>query len=236
MTDNGTRRLTPWFLFGQALGTFRARWKRVLGVGAVVTAFTVTAGTLLDLMFENKEAQNDGKIALGFALASVALSAANGFGTTFLSGVLDRTVGEHQHGHDAESLWQLLRRIPYGPLIIADILALFLKIFGFVLLIIPGFIAITLLSVVGPVVMIEGTGPVAALRRSAQLVRPFFWLTFVAVTIPIIFENLLGDCARQGGVVPRLPPPSRRRCGDRCTRGHLRVTGRGDVGVPPPRA
>ncbi len=73
MTDNGTRRLTPWFLFGQALGTFRARWKRVLGVGAVVTAFTVTAGTLLDLMFENKEAQNDGKIALGFALASVAL-------------------------------------------------------------------------------------------------------------------------------------------------------------------
>ncbi len=107
--------------------------------------------------------------------------------------MLDRTVGEHQHGHAAESLWQLLRRIPYGPLIIADILALFLKIFGFVLLIIPGFIAITLLSVVGPVVMIEGTGPVAALRRSAQLVRPFFWLTFAAVTIPIIFENMLGD-------------------------------------------
>lgn len=193
MTDNDTRRLTPWFLFGQALRTFAARWKRVLGVGAVVTAFTVTVGTLLELMFEHQEAQNDGKVAWAFAFASIALGAANGFGTTFLSGVLDRTVGEHQYGHEAESLWQLLRRIPYAALIIADILALFLKIFGFVLFIVPGFIAITLLSVVGPVVMIEGTRPVAALRRSAQLVRPFFWLTFVAVTIPIVFENLLGD-------------------------------------------
>ena len=165
----------------------------MLGVGAVVTAFTVTVGTLLELMFESKEAQNDGKGRVAFAFASIALSAANGFGTTFLSGVLDRTVGEHQHGHERESLWQLLRRIPYVALIVADILALLLKIFGFVLLIVPGFIAITLLSVVGPVVMIEGTGPVEALRRSAQLVRPFFWLTFVAVTIPIVFENLLGD-------------------------------------------
>ena len=193
MTDNDTQQLTPWFLFGQALRTFVARWKRVLGVGVVVTTFTVTVGTLLELMFEHKQEQNDGKVAWAFAFASIALSAANGFGTTFLSGVLDRTVGEHQHGHDRESLWQLLRRIPYTALIIADILALFLKILGFVLFIIPGFIAITLLSVVGPVVMIEGTGPVTALRRSAQLVRPFFWLTFVAVTIPIVFENLLGD-------------------------------------------
>ena len=57
----------------------------------------------------------------------------------------------------------------------------------------PGVVAITLLSVVGPVVMVEGTGAVAALRRSAKLVRPFFWLTFVAVTIPIVVENLLSD-------------------------------------------
>jgi hypothetical protein len=193
MTDTARPRLTPWFLFREAARTFAARWKRVLGVGATVTAFTVVVSTLLDMMFESKEAQTDGKVALAFALASVGLSAANGFGTTFLSGVLDRTVGEHQHGHPSETLWELLRRIPYVSLIVADLLALVVKIVGFVLLVIPGLIAITLLCVVGPVVMIEGRRPVASLRRSAQLVRPFFWLTFVAVTIPIVFENLLSD-------------------------------------------
>ena len=124
MTDKYTRRLTPWFLFAEALGTFRRRWKRVIGVGVTVTIFSVSVGTLLDLMFEDKQAQNDGKTAIAFALAALALSAANGFGTTFLSGVLDRTVGEDQHGHEAESLWQLLVRIPYVTLIVADILAL----------------------------------------------------------------------------------------------------------------
>lgn len=193
MTDAARLRLTPWFLFREAAGTFVARWKRVLGVGAAVTAFTVVATTLLDMMFDSQRAQNDGKVALVFALASLALSAANGFGTTFLSGVLDRTVGEHQHGHPAETLWELLRRIPYVTLIVADLLALIIKVFGFVLLVIPGLVAITLLCVVGPVVMIEGRRPVASLRRSAQLVRPFFWLTFVAVTVPILLENLLSD-------------------------------------------
>ena len=51
MTDKYTRRLTPWFLFAEALGTFRRRWKRVIGVGVTVTIFSVSVGTLLDLMF-----------------------------------------------------------------------------------------------------------------------------------------------------------------------------------------
>lgn len=187
------RRLTPLLLFRQAWGTFTARWKRVLGLGVVVSAVAIVSDSLLDVLLENHRGTAEGLALFAVIMASVALSAANGFGTTFLSGVLDRTVGEHQHGHPAESLWQLLRRIPYGWLILADILTIVIKVVGFILFVIPGFIAITLMCVVGPVVMVEKRRPFSAVRRSAQLVWPYFWLTFVAVTIPLLGENILTD-------------------------------------------
>jgi hypothetical protein len=187
------RRLTPPLLFRQAWGTFIARWKRVLGLGAVVSAVAITSDSALDVLFENYRDTATGVVLFAVIMASIALTAANGFGTTFLSGVLDRTVGEHQHGHPAESLWQLLRRIPYGWLILADILTIIIKVVGFILFVVPGIIAITLMCIVGPVVMIEGRRPFSAVRRSAQLVWPCFWLTFAAVTIPLLGENVLTD-------------------------------------------
>jgi hypothetical protein len=193
MTDIYNRRLTPWFLFVQAFSTFTARWKRVLGLGCTITAVTIVTDTLLDSMFDESHDNWSGLLGFSIAATAVALTAANGFGTTFLSGVLDRTVGEHQHGHPNESLWELLRRIPYVWLILADLLALVLKVIGFVLLVIPGLAAVTLLCVTGPVVMVEGCRPFSAVRRSAQLVWPYFWLAFVAVTIPIFFEAMVSD-------------------------------------------
>jgi hypothetical protein len=193
MTDLYTRRLTPWFLFREAFATFRARWPRVLGLGCTVSAVAITSDAFLDILVDRNRDHASGAAAFALAMTALALTAANGFGTTFLSGVLDRTVGEHQHGHEAESLWQLLRRIPYKWLILADILTIVLKVIGFILFIIPGLISITLLCIVGPVVMVEGRRPFSAVRRSAQLVWPYFWLAFVAVTLPLLFENVVAD-------------------------------------------
>jgi hypothetical protein len=190
--DYGVK-LTPRLLFGQAWGTFTGRWKRVLGLGAFVSAIAITSDSALDVLVENNRDTATGLALFGLVMASLALSAANGFGTTFLSGVLDRTVGEHQHGHPPETLWQLLLRIPYGWLILADILTIAIKVVGFILFVVPGIIAITLMCIVGPVVMVEKRRPFSAVRRSAQLVWPYFWLTFVAVTIPLLGENILTD-------------------------------------------
>ncbi len=193
MTDIYTRRLTPWFLFVQAFSTFTARWKRVLGLGCTITAVTIVTDTLLDSLFHEPQENWSGLLGLSLAVTAVGLTAANGFGTTFLSGVLDRTVGEHQHGHPNESLWELLRRIPYVWLILADLLALVLKVIGLLLLVIPGIVVATLLCITGPVVMVDGRRPFSAVRRSAQLVRRYFWLAVVAVTLPIFFEALVSD-------------------------------------------
>jgi hypothetical protein len=205
MIDPYTRRLTPSFLFAEAFGTFRDRWQRVLGIGLPISAVAILTTQVLDDLFDHDDPATSGWVAFALALASVSISAANGFGTTFLSGVLDRTVGEHQHGHEAERLGHLLLRIPYGWLILADLLALVFKVIGFVLLIVPGLVAMTLLCVIGPVVMVEHRRPWSALKRSAHLVRPFFWLTFVAVTIPLLFENWLTSVLESIDVLHGLP-------------------------------
>ena len=49
----------------------------------------------------------------------------------------------------------MLRSLPWGSLILADLLVALIVVVGLVALIIPGLIAITLLAVVGPVIEIE---------------------------------------------------------------------------------
>jgi hypothetical protein len=41
--------------------------------------------------------------------------------------------------------------------------------------------------------MIESRRPISAIRRSAQLVRPMFWIAFAAVTVPLLTESFLSD-------------------------------------------
>jgi hypothetical protein len=93
----------------------------------------------------------------------------------------------------------VLRSLPWGSLILADLLATLIIVVGLVALIIPGLIAITLLAVVGPVIELEHQPAVAGLRRSAHLVRPYFWRVAAFATLPLLLAN---------GIAAFLPDPS----------------------------
>ena len=58
-------------------------------------------------------------------------------------------------------------------------------------LLVPGLIAAVLLGVVGPLIVIEDLRVWPALRRSAQLVRPHFLMTFLLVFVPLRVEESL---------------------------------------------
>ena len=53
----------------------------------------------------------------------------------------------------------MLRSLPWGSLILADLLVTLIVVAGLVVLIIPGLIALTLLAVVGPVIELERRRP-----------------------------------------------------------------------------
>ena len=56
-------------------------------------------------------------------------------------------------------------------------------------MVVPGLIFYTFFSLVGPAVVMEDRGVFDGFRRSMRLVRGHFWLTFVLVTLPILFEE-----------------------------------------------
>lgn len=193
MSDQYTRRLTARYLIGEAAQTFRHRFWRVIAVGFVVALVASVLDTLFDRYVEHIE--GDLPIGLSSLLVGIAvvITGANTFGSTFLAGVLDQTVGEHQHGHHQERLSRILRTLPYLTLVVADIAVVGLRIAGLTIFIIPGLVVVTLTAIVGPVIIVEKRGALSAIRRSAELTWGAFWLTFRAVTVLMIGEALVSE-------------------------------------------
>src|SRR6202042_1739062 len=102
-------------------------------------------------------------------------------GAVFLSGFLCRLVTASEHGKtepgktepgktepgktgpeaEGSRIRDLLRSRPWGSLVLADLLVTLIVLVGLVALIVPGLIAITLLSVAGPVIELERQHAVA---------------------------------------------------------------------------
>jgi hypothetical protein len=195
----------------------RHAW-RILVVSIAVSAVTVAAELAADHLLDRADVAT----ALVGALSTSTLSL---LGAVFLSGFLCRLVSSTEHGAtehgatehgatehegktehektgqaaDGSRIRDVLRSLPWGSLILADLLTTLIIVVGLVALIIPGLIAITLLAVVGPVIELEHHPAVAGLRRCVHLVRPHFWRVAVFATLPLLLAN---------GIVAFLPDPS----------------------------
>jgi hypothetical protein len=174
----------------------RHAW-RILVVSIAVSAVTVAAELAADHLLDRADVTE----ALVGALSTSTLSL---LGAVFLSGFLCRLVSSTEHGKtgqaaDGSRIRDVLRSLPWGSLILADLLATLIIVAGLVALIIPGLIAITLLAVVGPVIELEHRSALAGLRRCVHLVRPHFWRVAAFATVPLLLAN---------GIVAFLPDPS----------------------------
>lgn len=142
----------------------------------------------VDIAVSDAWGLNLGKLAL--ALVLVAFGAA---GTVFYPGLLDRIVGVERGHNERQSLGAVLRTLPYGRLILAEIILFTVTSIGLALFFVPGLMAFTFFGLVGPTITIENRSAIAAFWRSARLVRPHFWLVFLLVTVPIGFEHVVED-------------------------------------------
>ena len=115
----------------------RADPGRRIAVTIVVTAVEIAVDHLLS--------HSGLAPALFGALGSSGISL---LGAVFLAGFLSRLVSA-EHGTGQARIGDVLRSLPWGALIAADLLTALIVVVGFVLLIIPGLIALNLLVVVG---------------------------------------------------------------------------------------
>lgn len=149
--------------------------------------------------------------APALALVAVIISLV---ATTLFTGMVVELVSDLQDGRRDASVNGLLQAATpvLGQLILVGIVAGVGIVIGFVLLIVPGLILITIWSVAAPVVVLERPGVFAALARSRELVRGNGWQVFCVILVLDILVVIVGsgielgaDSAGSGvGIVARV--------------------------------
>jgi len=149
--------------------------------------------------------------ASGLALVALLISLV---ATTLFTGMVVELVADVQDGRRDASVRQLLDAVMpiLGPLLLVGIVAGLGIVVGFVLLVIPGLVLVTLWSVAAPVVVLERPPGLGALARSRELVRGNGWQVFGVIFVLGILVSVLAaaiDIAAQSagtglGIVVRV--------------------------------
>jgi uncharacterized protein UPF0259 len=120
--------------------------------------------------------------APGLAIVALLLSLIAG---TLFTGMVVELVSDIQDGRRDHSPGELLRSATpvLGQLILVGLVAAIGIVIGFVLIIVPGLILLTIWSVAAPVVVVERPGVFPALSRSRELVRGNGWQVFGVIFV-----------------------------------------------------
>jgi hypothetical protein len=167
-----------------AFRTYRERFGRVAGTAFLVFGAIASIDALAAILIVEHVSSTTGD-----AIASTAAAVFSMAGVVIYAGVLDKVVGAHLHGERELSISEIVHVLPLGRLVAADLLLAIATLAGLILFVVPGIAIFTLLSLVGPMITIEDRTVGSAFKRSSQLVRRRFWLTFVLVTLPLQVEQ-----------------------------------------------
>ncbi len=152
-------------------------------------------------------------VAASPALALVALLISL-VASTLFTGMVVELVADVQDGRRDASVGQLLRAASpvLGKLILVGIVAGIGIVIGFVLVIVPGLILLTIWAVFAPVIVLERPDGLRALGRSRELVRGNGWQVFgvifalfiLVVVVSGVIEAAADSAGTGVGIVVRV--------------------------------
>lgn len=163
----------------RTFGIYRDQFSVLIPVSAIVF---IAAGLLSEVL----TAAAPGLFVLSFLIGLVA--------NALFTGMVVGLVADLQDGRRDASVGQLLRSVSpvLGKLILIGFVAALGEGVGFVLLIIPGLILVTIWAVFAPVVVLERPDGLGALGRSRELVRGDGWQVFAVVFFMFILVGVFG--------------------------------------------
>jgi hypothetical protein len=143
-------------------------------------------------------------LAGGGALAALGALAIGLVASFWYQGMVVEAVVDILDGRRDHTVGSLFSSVsPFiGTLIGAGILATIIIVIGFILIIVPGLIALTFLAVVAPAVVIDRATATGALRRSRDLVRGNAWRVFGVIVVLFLITAVLNSIVNAigGGV------------------------------------
>jgi hypothetical protein len=175
-------------VYGDQAGVLIPVAAAVFLVEAVVTALLVNASAALVLVA---------------VLVSMILS-------TLYAGMVVELVHDVQDGRRDHTVGELFRSVTgvVATLILVGILVGIMAAIGFVLLIVPGLIVLTIFAVAAPAVVIERKGVFEALGRSRELVRGngmrVFGVILIVFLLTFVVSALIGGIAGSAGTGGRI--------------------------------
>ena len=112
--------------------------------------------------------------------------------TVLFQGMVVEAARDMLDGRRDETIGGLIKAVVpvLAPLLVAGFIVAVATAFGLLLLIVGAILVATIFAVVAPVVVIERTGAIDALKRSIELVKPYF-LPVLGVVVVVFLINLV---------------------------------------------
>lgn len=174
-------RLHPLELVGMAWRTARTEPARVIVPALVIFGLEALQSTLYTEIASGRFGWE--------SAAGIAVFGASSLGLTFYAGMLERLVGSVERNEAPQAIHQVLRSLPWGRLILADLFLFVIDGLAALLVVVPGLVVGTLFALVGPLINLLDLSVPQALRRSVKMVWPHFFIVFCFITLPLAIEH-----------------------------------------------
>jgi len=163
----------------------RGHYRRVALVAAILFVPPPLLGAALRGMRDALEADPGLARGLGYVLGLLVVVLIHLAGPVVYAGYLDEAVGhEYFKGHRIH-FGTVLRTLPWGRLVVADLILVVGATIGLALFIVPSLAWLTLFSLVGPVIVQERHGLVDGFARTLQLARAA-WLRILLLVVSLL--------------------------------------------------
>jgi hypothetical protein len=175
-------------VYAYALRLYRREPARVAGAALLLLGppvlLGIGSGQLVDSL---REGPLEDRVVAIVVVAVIAAVLAN-LGTIVYAGVLDELVGSVIRDGRRPAMAEAMRALPIWRLIGADLAVATLVGLTSALGILPGFVLMAMLGIVGPLVNIERSRAIPAVGRSLALTARHLWLTLLTIGLPLAIE------------------------------------------------
>ncbi len=171
----------------------REHYARVAIVALIIFVPPPVLSVALEGVRASLEAEPGLVRGLGYVLGLLIAILVRLAGPVVYAGYLDEAVG-HEYFRDHRVHFRtVLRTLPWGRLVVADVILILGTTIGLALLIVPGLIWMTLFALVGPVIVQERHGLIDGFVRTLELSRVAWKQILVLVVALIVVEHAIHE-------------------------------------------
>jgi hypothetical protein len=176
-----------------AWGMLRIHYRRVALVAMVLFVPPQLLAAVLRGMRDTLEDDAGLGRTLGYLIGLLVVTLVRLAGPVVYAGYLDEAVGhEYFRGHRIH-FRTVLRTLPWGRLIVADLILIIGTTIGLALFVVPGIVWLTAFALVGPVIVQERHGLFDGFARTLQLARSAWLMILLLVVALLVVEHGLHE-------------------------------------------